>query len=160
MSAHLRLIEPSNKNRSVAPGRVTNAELRSREYLTPAEVEKLAKAARDGRHGHRDATLILIAFRHGLRAVELCDLEWSQVEFGRVALQLGFSLGQPRLFFRLTMSGLGNEIRNNNRGCRADGRQTSRGWLRVDYGVAPGHCQFLLVNAGQLLSESLFRRLE
>jgi site-specific recombinase XerD len=48
-------------------------------------VEKLGKAARDGRYGHRDATLILIAFRHGLRASEICDLEWSQVEFGRSA---------------------------------------------------------------------------
>jgi hypothetical protein len=34
---------------------------------------------------HRDATLILIAYRHGLRATEICDLEWSQVEFGRSA---------------------------------------------------------------------------
>jgi integrase len=45
----------------------------------------LIKAARDSRYGHRDATLILIAFRHGLRASEICDLEWSQVEFGRSA---------------------------------------------------------------------------
>jgi hypothetical protein len=52
---------------------------------SPAEIEKLIKAARDGRYGHRDATLILIAFRHGLRASEICDLEWSQVEFGRSA---------------------------------------------------------------------------
>jgi hypothetical protein len=43
------------------------------------------KEARQSRYGHRDATLILIAFRHGLRAVEICDLEWSQVEFGRSA---------------------------------------------------------------------------
>jgi integrase len=84
MSAQLRLVTPSNENRSVAV-RPPNSELRSREYLTPAEVEKLAKAARDGRYGHRDATLILIAFRHGLRASEICDLEWSQVEFGRSA---------------------------------------------------------------------------
>ena len=35
------------------------------------------------RHGHRDATLVLVAFRHGLRAVEVADLEWSQVEWGR-----------------------------------------------------------------------------
>ncbi|MGA2254417.1 MAG: tyrosine-type recombinase/integrase [Thermoguttaceae bacterium] len=85
MTAHLRVIEPCNENRQVAPGRTTNAELRPREYLTPAEVEKLAKAARDGRYGHRDATLILVAFRHGLRAKEIADLEWSQVEFGRNA---------------------------------------------------------------------------
>ena len=43
------------------------------------------KAARSGRYGHRDATMLLIAYRHGLRGQELCDLEWSQVEFGRNA---------------------------------------------------------------------------
>jgi integrase len=84
MTAHLRLIGPRNENRSV-PVRPANAELRTREYLTPAEVEKLTKAARDGRYGHRDTTLILVAFRHGLRATEICDLEWSQVEFSRSA---------------------------------------------------------------------------
>jgi integrase len=84
MSAHLRLVAPKHENRSV-PVRPANAELRTREYLTPKEVEKLTKEARQGRHGHRDATMILIAFRHGLRASEICDLEWSQVEFGRSA---------------------------------------------------------------------------
>jgi integrase len=74
----------ASQNRSV-PRRPPNGELRSRKYLTKAEVEKLIKAARNGRYGHLDATLILIAFRHGLRAVEICDLEWSQVEFGRSA---------------------------------------------------------------------------
>jgi integrase len=84
MSPHLREAAPSNENRSV-PVRPTNADLRAREYLTAAEVEKLIRAAKDGRYGDRDATLILIAFRHGLRAIEICDLEWSQVEFGRSA---------------------------------------------------------------------------
>jgi integrase len=84
MNAQRRLVVPSNENRSV-PVRPANGELRSREYLTPKEVERLIKTARDGRYGHRDATLILIAFRHGLRASEICDLEWSQVEFGRSA---------------------------------------------------------------------------
>jgi len=84
MTAHLRLVEPSNENRTVPVPRA-NSDLRSREYLTEAEVEKLIKAAKNGRYGHRDATLILIAFRHGLRAVEICDLEWSQVEFSRAA---------------------------------------------------------------------------
>jgi integrase len=82
MSAQLRLVEPNNIFRSVL-GRPQNAALRSREYLTPQEVEKLMRQARQGRYGHRDATLILIAFRHGLRASEICDLEWSQVEFSR-----------------------------------------------------------------------------
>jgi len=43
------------------------------------------EAAQHGRYGHPDATLILVAFRHGLRAAEICGLEWSQVEFGRSA---------------------------------------------------------------------------
>ena len=85
MTAALHLVTSNNENRQVVPTRSRNADLRSREYLTVAEVEKLMKAARDGRYGHRDATLILIAFRHGLRAVEICDLEWSQVEFSRNA---------------------------------------------------------------------------
>src|SRR5882757_5676386 len=88
MNAPLRLVEPCHENRQVEPAglrRLTNADMRSREYLLPAEIEKLLKAARAGRWGHRDATLILVAYRHGLRAVEACELEWSQVEFGRSA---------------------------------------------------------------------------
>src|SRR5215469_6904720 len=90
MTAHLQLVLPANLNRSVraqrrTPTRPSNSELRPREYLTPSEVERLTSAARKGRYGHRDATLILVAYRHGLRAVEICDLEWSQVEFDRAA---------------------------------------------------------------------------
>jgi integrase len=33
----------------------------------------------------RDTCLIMVAYRHGLRAKEACELEWSQVEFGRSA---------------------------------------------------------------------------
>lgn len=84
MTAQLRLVAPRHVNRTV-PIRPANADLRQREYLTPDEVERLMKVARDGRYGHRDATLILIAYRHGLRAAEICDLEWSQVEWGRSA---------------------------------------------------------------------------
>ena len=65
MTTRLKLIEPNNIFRQVAV-RPRNADLRPREYLTVAEVERLIKAAKSGRYGHRDATLILIAFRHGL----------------------------------------------------------------------------------------------
>jgi type 1 fimbriae regulatory protein FimB/type 1 fimbriae regulatory protein FimE len=82
MAPNLRVVEPNNIYRKV-PTRKPNAEMRTREYLTPAEVEKLIAAAKFGRYGQRDATLILVAFRHGLRAVEIADLEWSQVEWGR-----------------------------------------------------------------------------
>ncbi len=85
MTAQLRLVAPRHENRTV-PIRPANADLRQREYLTAAEVEKLIETARRGaRYGHRDATLILVAYRHGLRATELCDLEWSQIEWGRNA---------------------------------------------------------------------------
>jgi len=53
-----------------------------REYLTPAEVELLMATARKrGRHGHRDATLILMTYRHGLRVGEACALTWDQIDF-------------------------------------------------------------------------------
>jgi integrase len=58
-----------------------NSSVRTREYLTTAEIERLMAAARkSSRYGHRDATMSLIGYRHGLRASELCDLQWSQVE--------------------------------------------------------------------------------
>ena len=63
------------------PVRLPNAARRSREYLTPDEVEKvLAAAGKAGRHGHRDRTLILLAFRHALRVSELVALHWDQVD--------------------------------------------------------------------------------
>ena len=52
-----------------------NAELRSREHLMFDEVERLIAAAKQGPWGHRDATVILVAYRHGLRASELTDLQ-------------------------------------------------------------------------------------
>jgi type 1 fimbriae regulatory protein FimB/type 1 fimbriae regulatory protein FimE len=45
----------------------------------------MLKAAKANRWGSRDAAMILIAYRHGLRAAELVDLRWDQVEFGRNA---------------------------------------------------------------------------
>ena len=68
----LKLARPANEKRTV--GRRANAEYRTREHLTEREVEKLVEAAKDNRYGHRDSTMVLIAFRHGLRASELVDL--------------------------------------------------------------------------------------
>ena len=75
-------------NRTTAPNRVNgkvptrpkNADVRSREYLTSDELEALQKAAKGvGRHGHRDTTLILLSFRHGLRVSEAISLRWDHV---------------------------------------------------------------------------------
>jgi integrase len=70
----LLLVSPTNENRTVTPRRRPNAELRTREHLTEREVERLMEAAKQNRHGHRDSTMVLLAYRHGLRASELCDL--------------------------------------------------------------------------------------
>jgi integrase len=51
-----------------------------RDYLTEREVDRLIELAKDNRQGHRDATAILIAYRHGLRASELVALRWSDLE--------------------------------------------------------------------------------
>jgi len=67
---------------------VPNADLRTRAYLTEAEVERLLIAANGNRWGHRDATMILVAYRHGLRVSELVDLRWDQVEFGSGTLHV------------------------------------------------------------------------
>ncbi|MFZ1187358.1 MAG: tyrosine-type recombinase/integrase [Pseudolabrys sp.] len=58
-----------------------NRPVRPREYLTEREIEKLIKAAGENRWGHRDATAILIAYRHGLRASELVALRWDDIDF-------------------------------------------------------------------------------
>jgi len=73
-------------NRTV-PRRAPNSELRPREYLTEKEIERLQETARKrSRYGHRDATMILIAYRHGLRASEVCGLRWDQIDlnYGRL----------------------------------------------------------------------------
>ena len=60
---------------------------RTRSYLLEAEVERLIWAVRKhGRHGHRDAIMILVAFRHGLRVGELVTLQWSQVHLDSATL--------------------------------------------------------------------------
>src|SRR5262249_51294051 len=60
-----------------------------RRYLTEREVERLMECARKhGRYGHRDATMILLAYRHGLRASEVCDLQWQQIELSEGRLHV------------------------------------------------------------------------
>jgi Phage integrase family len=67
---NLRLREAAPTSVNVTVGK------RSREYLTDREVERLIEAAKENRSGHRDATAILVAYRHGLRASELVALRW------------------------------------------------------------------------------------
>ncbi len=57
-----------------------NKAYRSREYLTTKEVYQLISAAGNrGRHKERDRCLILLMFRHGLRASEAAELKWDAI---------------------------------------------------------------------------------
>lgn len=67
--------------RRTPPKRKRNCEVRTREYLTPREVDAMIRAVQAyGLNRHRNATLILVAYRHGLRAGELGRLRWDQVD--------------------------------------------------------------------------------
>jgi integrase len=74
-----REIPMANSAPRLEPPTSVNATV-GREYLTEREVERLMEAAWANRHGHRDATAILIAYRHGLRAAELVALRWDDIE--------------------------------------------------------------------------------
>jgi integrase len=90
-NTHRRSVTPATEKQTVARDmarRRPNAALRSREYLTSDEVERLITAAKQGRWGHRDATLLLVAYRHGLRASELTDLRWDQIDFSAANFQV------------------------------------------------------------------------
>ena len=94
VTAHLTLVAPDNEKFTVQsaldrlPRRKPNAEYRSREHLTEREVGQLIEAMKGNRWGHRDATMVLVAFRHRLRASELVDLHWDQVDLEHALLHV------------------------------------------------------------------------
>ena len=69
-------------------GRASNRELRTREQALDFGRRQMIEAAKANRQGHRDATMILLAFRHGLRASEVIDLRWDQVDFNQAVLHV------------------------------------------------------------------------
>jgi len=84
--AQARFIRMKSTSRKRSPS-IVNLTVRGR-YLTQREIERLMDCARKhGRYGHRDATMILVAYRHGLRASEVCDLQWQQIELSEGRLQ-------------------------------------------------------------------------
>jgi integrase len=71
------------------PKKPHNVERRSREYLTGDEVESLLRAARrHGRYRHRNATMILLMYRHGWRVAELVRLRWDMVDLHTALLHV------------------------------------------------------------------------
>jgi integrase len=88
--SNLRLVTPDSELRTVTLRRHSNRDMgRDREHLTEREVERLIRVAKGNRYGHRDATMILIGLRHGLRVSELCGLQWSSIAFETATMQCG-----------------------------------------------------------------------
>ena len=111
----LQLVPPATKNGTVAkaqpPVRPKNEDLREREHLRPEEIERLIEAARGNRHGGRDALMVLMAYRHGLRASEVTDLKWEQVDFDRSEIHVNRLKGGTPATHPLT----GRELRELRR---------------------------------------------
>jgi integrase len=79
-SANLRLVEDETPTTLFGS---TKAAKRVK-FLTEAQVEALAKAASN----HRDRTMIMIAYRHGLRVSELVTLQWSQIDLDAATMRI------------------------------------------------------------------------
>jgi integrase len=75
-----KIARKTENGKVTPPRRKSNRDSRSREYLTPAEIESLLDAAASGRYGHRDRTLLLVMYRHGLRVSEAISLRWEQFD--------------------------------------------------------------------------------
>ena len=79
----------TRKKAARKPRRKKKVTRQSRDYLLPAEMERLLKAAmKTGRHSHRNYTLALICYRHGLRVGELTELRWRHVDLKRKVLRV------------------------------------------------------------------------
>ena len=85
---NLTLLAPDSVNRAVGLRRLSNKEMRPREYLTKPEIARLIKAAKNNRHGLRDSTMILVGYTHGLRVSELISLQWSDISFEDATLHI------------------------------------------------------------------------
>jgi type 1 fimbriae regulatory protein FimB/type 1 fimbriae regulatory protein FimE len=82
--------------------------IRDRDRSYGAVVNRRMRGMGKGnRHGQRDAAMILICFRHGLRASELCELQWADVEFETATLHLRRAKGGTATTHPL----LGDELR-------------------------------------------------
>src|SRR6266576_4910547 len=85
--AQARFIRMKSTSKKHTPS-IVNLTVKRR-YLTEREIERLMDCARKhGRYGDRDAIMILVAYRHGLRASEVCDLQWQQIELDQGRLHV------------------------------------------------------------------------
>jgi len=67
---------PSNTIQTTKTGKSQS----KKSYLSDKEVSQLLEVAKSTRYGTRDQALILLTFRHGLRASEAVAMQWDQVD--------------------------------------------------------------------------------
>lgn len=57
--------------------------------ITPEEYQLLYRAAeKSGRNAYRNALMIYMTYRHGLRVSEVCDMTWSQIDFNSRSIRV------------------------------------------------------------------------
>ena len=101
---------PNTVNGKVSPPR-RKPDTRPRKHLTPSEVAALLTAARhSGRYRLRDEAAVLLAYRHGLRATELVNLQWSQIDLRGATITIrrakgGFATEHPLRAVELRLLG-------------------------------------------------------
>ena len=89
----------SSFSAKLPPTKPHNVTRRSREYLTAEEVDLLIRTARrQGRYGPRNATLILLMYRHALRVAEVVRLQWDMLDLKAASC----TSGKPRHHFIYT----------------------------------------------------------
>ena len=52
-------------------------------FLTADEIETLERAAKKNRHGKRDWLALRMAYRHGLRASEVSNMDWHGIDLNK-----------------------------------------------------------------------------
>src|SRR5262252_7316960 len=148
---HLTLVAPTYVIGTVAdrrrpPPRRRNAEVRAREYLTDGEIARLITAAGKNRYGHRDAIMVLVAYRHGLRAGELVTLRWDAVDFAHGRLHVSRLKGSSESVHRCPVASYGrcagsgaSRIRHRRLSSRRSAVRRSRrqAFARCSRGWAP-----------------------
>lgn len=91
---------PDRRKVKSGPDVAADGHERRKDFLTPAEVDRLLDAAKQGRHGARDHLIVLVMYRHGLRVGEAVALRRDEIDLATSRLWVrrlknGLSVEQP-----------------------------------------------------------------